>query len=151
MNMREYLSDFMTDAIFFDGFDEALIGHGERCNLSVVLYDAHKCIKILMNESMTEEEAVDFFEFNIVGSYVGENTPIFCYLEDGELDDAIIGYGERCDLSVVLYCANRYVDILVSEGMKQDEAKEYFELNILGNCTGENTPMFCYLIDTSQI
>jgi len=58
MNMREYLSDFMTDAIFFDGFDEAFIGHGERCNLSVVLYDAHKCIKILINEGMTEEEAV---------------------------------------------------------------------------------------------
>ena len=26
---------------------------------------------------MTEEEAVEFFEFNIIGAYVGESTPIF--------------------------------------------------------------------------
>ena len=34
-------------------------------------------IKNLRNE-MTEPEAVEFFEFNIAGSYVGEKTPILC-------------------------------------------------------------------------
>ena len=26
---------------------------------------------------MTEEEAIDYFDFNVVGSWVGEETPIF--------------------------------------------------------------------------
>lgn len=29
---------------------------------------------------MTEEEAIEYFEYNILGSYMGENTPVF--LED---------------------------------------------------------------------
>jgi hypothetical protein len=27
---------------------------------------------------MTEEEAVEYFNFNVMGSYVGEKTPIWC-------------------------------------------------------------------------
>ncbi len=29
-------------------------------------------------ESMTEEEAIEFFEFNIECAFVGEQTPIWC-------------------------------------------------------------------------
>ena len=32
-------------------------------------------------DGMTEEEAVEFFEFNIAGAYVGEYTPIYMYEE----------------------------------------------------------------------
>jgi hypothetical protein len=40
-----------------------------------------KCIDILMKrDDMTEEEAVEYFEFNVTGSYVGENTPVFVEL-----------------------------------------------------------------------
>ena len=28
---------------------------------------------------MTEEEAVEYFQFNVQGAYVGESTPIFIY------------------------------------------------------------------------
>ena len=79
MNMREYLSEFMDEAIFYDGFDEAILGHGERCGLSVVLYDANKCIEILMRDGMTDEEAIEFFEYNVLGGYIGPSTPIICY------------------------------------------------------------------------
>lgn len=81
MNMREYLMDFMEEAIFLDGFDDAIIGHGERCGLLVVLYDAYKCIDILMSDGMTDEEAQEYFDFNILNAYLGENTPIYCYIE----------------------------------------------------------------------
>lgn len=81
MNIKEYLSDFLDEAIFYDGFDEAIIGHGERCGLSVVLYDANKCIKILMNDGMTDIEAQEWLEYNITGGYIGANTPIICYIE----------------------------------------------------------------------
>ena len=81
MNMREYLSDFMDDAIFLTGLDDAIIGHGERCDLSVVLYDANKCIELLMEQGMNLEESEEYFSYNILGAYLGKRTPIFCYLE----------------------------------------------------------------------
>ena len=41
-----------------DGFDEAIIGIGNRCGqLDILAYDVNKCIKILMAQGMTEEEA----------------------------------------------------------------------------------------------
>ena len=65
-----------------DGFDEAIIGmcsdiatSGER-----LIYDANKCIDILIKDhDMSEEEAIEYFEFNVSGAYVGENTPIWLY------------------------------------------------------------------------
>ncbi len=61
-----------------DGFDEAMIGVGIRCGQpDIIAYDVNKCIKILMDQGMTDEEAMEFFEFNVVGAWVGEQTPIF--------------------------------------------------------------------------
>lgn len=61
-----------------DGFDEAIIGVGYRCGQpDIIVYDAEKCVKILMDQGMTEEEAIDYFDFNVVGAWVGEETPIF--------------------------------------------------------------------------
>ena len=67
-----------------DGFDDAIIGIGSRCGKpDIIVYDVNKCIKILINQNMTEEEARDYFEFNVVGAWVGEETPIFVR----EIDD----------------------------------------------------------------
>lgn len=61
-----------------DGFDKAIIGIGSRCSQpDIIAYDVKKCIEILMNQGMTDEEAVEYFEFNVVGTWVGEETPIF--------------------------------------------------------------------------
>jgi len=63
--------------LFADGFDEAIIGVAERIGMEpVVAYDTNKIIEILSRE-MTEDEAVEFFEFNILGAYMGERTPVF--------------------------------------------------------------------------
>ena len=67
-----------------DGFDDAIIGIGSRCGKpDIIVYDVNKCIKILINQNMTEEEARDYFDFNVVGAWVGEETPIFVR----EIDD----------------------------------------------------------------
>lgn len=43
-----------------------------------VVYDQNKIIDTLMAEhKMTDEEAQEFFDFNIAGSYVGQQTPIY--------------------------------------------------------------------------
>lgn len=63
--------------LFVDGFDDAIIGVAERIGMEpVVAYSTPKIIEILARE-MTEDEAVEFFEFNILGAYVGERTPVF--------------------------------------------------------------------------
>lgn len=81
--LKEYLAEINEEFLFADGFDDAIIGYGERCGLSVVLYDARICIEILMDrDGMTDEEAEEFFNYNVLGSYVGEMTPIFCFLND---------------------------------------------------------------------
>ena len=59
-----------------DGFDDAVIGID--VNSTRLIYSVEKCINILMEQGMSMTEAVEYFEFNVSGSYVGENTPIWC-------------------------------------------------------------------------
>ena len=66
----------MNEALFCEGLEEALIGTGKRFNYPVAVYSRAKALEILQRD-MTEEEATEYFEFNIVGAYVGENTPVF--------------------------------------------------------------------------
>jgi len=33
---------------------------------------------LVENDEMLLEQAIEYFEFNVRGSYVGEQTPIFC-------------------------------------------------------------------------
>ena len=67
-----------------DGYDEAIIGQGNQFTKSPVLvYDAEKVIDILCKrDGMTDEEALEYFSFNIEGAWVGENTPIFVWPND---------------------------------------------------------------------
>jgi len=74
--IKEELSYINEQALFADGFDEALLGIDAVDYIAV--YDAEKCIDILMKTSdMTREEAEEFFEYNTLGAYVGEYTPRF--------------------------------------------------------------------------
>ena len=65
-----------------DGFESCVVGMLRRFNDEpLVLLDAGKCIRVLMErDGMDEEEAREFFEFNTIGSWVGEGTP--AYVED---------------------------------------------------------------------
>ena len=67
-----------------DGFDEAIIGINEA-DLRLI-YSVSKCVKILSRD-MPEEDAIDYFYFNVCTAYVGEKTPIWCY-DDFEMTSA---------------------------------------------------------------
>jgi hypothetical protein len=58
-----------------DGFDDAIIGIDDETMRLV--YSVSKCIDILKKD-MDEEEAVEYFNFNVKGAYMGEKTPIWC-------------------------------------------------------------------------
>ena len=79
--IKEELSYINELALVADGFDDALIGIDQVDYVAV--YDSDKCIDILMEDSdMNIQEATEYFEFNVLGSYVGEYTPRFIKLYD---------------------------------------------------------------------
>ena len=55
-------------------YEQAIIGQDDA-SLRVV-YSANKIIEIL-SEEMTPEEAEEFYEYNILGAYMGDMTPIY--------------------------------------------------------------------------
>jgi hypothetical protein len=60
-----------------DGFDEAVIGFEEQSGR--LIYSVTKCLEILVEvEGMSFEDAIEHFDFNVSGAYVGEQTPIWC-------------------------------------------------------------------------
>ncbi len=63
------------EVLVADGFDDAIIGIDDTSMR--LIYSVSKCIEIL-SKDMDEEEAVEYFDFNVRGSYVGEKTPIWC-------------------------------------------------------------------------
>jgi hypothetical protein len=64
------------DFLIADGFNDAVIGVDETSMR--LIYSVSKCLEILQ-EYLDEEDAIEYFEFNVSGAYVGEQTPIWCY------------------------------------------------------------------------
>jgi hypothetical protein len=78
--MLEEILEYYPDETFLkaDGLDSAVIGVqvGEPMRL---IYSVSKVIEHLVTEDeMDLEDALEHFEFNIRGSYMGEQTPIWC-------------------------------------------------------------------------
>ncbi len=60
-----------------DGFDDAVIGID--LGTMRLVYSVTRCLEILIVEDeMSLEDAIEHFDFNVRGSYVGEKTPIWC-------------------------------------------------------------------------
>lgn len=79
-NIRDWVASHNEDALLADGFDDAIIGVAERCGKpGLVVYDIAKCIDILVEGGMDRGDAVEFFHFNTLGAWVGENTPLFLW------------------------------------------------------------------------
>jgi len=78
MNIHDWLTEWNDEALLADGFDDAIIGIGQRCGSDpVVVYDTDKIISMLIEKGMDESEAQEYFDFNILGSYVGPGTPMY--------------------------------------------------------------------------
>lgn len=71
------ISEEYPDLLKADGFDKAIVGVVQRMGIQAICYDEDKVIDILMEDGMTYEEAVEYFDFNIAGAWVGESTPFF--------------------------------------------------------------------------
>lgn len=75
----DIIGEVNEDAIIYPEYEEALIGIAYRAGglTAVAVYDYDECVRILIEEGMNEEEAIEHFDFNTLGAWVGDNTPIF--------------------------------------------------------------------------
>jgi len=78
--IRELLSEIDNELLLMDGFDDCIIGVCESFGGKVVVaYDYDLVIAALEAQGMTGEEAVEYHEFNQLGAWVGERTPVFIH------------------------------------------------------------------------
>jgi hypothetical protein len=75
------------DTLLADGFEDALLGYGRHGPSLVAVYDWKRCVTILQTrDSMTLDEAEEFIEFNVVGSWLGPHTPVFLDQNSNDLE-----------------------------------------------------------------
>lgn len=134
-----------SDTVLVDGCDDAILGTVERfCNgghVTLVAYDADHCgasgrVALVRNQGLGR----DALESIVAGGGLSAET----LFADG-YDAAIAGTAECREAGygpVVLYDYDRYIELLVAEGMSWEEASEYFDFNVSGAYVGEGTPAF---------
>ena len=96
---KELLGEDDTFTLFADGFDDAFIGLGRRNHQYIAIYSEPLGLSILTKQAYEacepcmaglrcledhRSEAIEYFEFNVAGAYVGEGTPLWLDY-DGEL------------------------------------------------------------------
>jgi hypothetical protein len=74
--LKELLAKIDPKLLYADGFDDCIIGMTFRDKTPVVLYSSRLIIDKLAND-MGDIDAIEYFEFNVNGAYVGERTPVF--------------------------------------------------------------------------
>ena len=63
------------DILFADGLDDAIIGF--EPNLWKVVYSRNKVINGLVKDGMSEDDAMEYADYNIFAAMVGDKTPIW--------------------------------------------------------------------------
>ena len=79
-----------------DGYDDCIVGIVERFGSPpIVCYDRDQVLEKLGKDGMSRDEAEEFFEFNQIGAWVGEETPCFLtQMNRGEIETYFSNEGE---------------------------------------------------------
>jgi len=87
---RDQLVEWITDRygeeegiLLADGFESAFVGVGQCFSKPMqAIYDRDKCISALVDGGASIEDAIEHFEFNVQGAWVGEGTPVFVTMHE---------------------------------------------------------------------
>ena len=84
MNLEEilkHLKEYGEEALLMEPrseYDECIIGIGARFHDGpLAIYSCERILSVLMKDAMDEEEAQEWFNFNIIGGWNGPGTPIY--------------------------------------------------------------------------
>jgi hypothetical protein len=93
MTIREILwAEYGDDDLAFldppETFDDCIVGVAERFHDRFVVYSRQRILEKLAEEAREsdsddpETEALEYYEFNIVGGWIGDSTPAFLLVEE---------------------------------------------------------------------
>lgn len=93
MEFKIDINEYAEGAVILTGLEDCIIGIVEEFgNGKRLLYDKNKILKKLQEVNpMTESDAEEYYEYNILGLYAGEQNAVFldlkinCEIEKGEL------------------------------------------------------------------
>lgn len=79
----EDINEQAEGAVLLDGFNDAILGIVEEFgNGPRILYSKSKILQTLEDrDGMSPIEAVEFYEYNILGLFTGDQNPIFLITE----------------------------------------------------------------------
>lgn len=77
--MKIDIDEYAEGAILLDGLEGAIIGIVEEFgNGKRILYSKRIILSLLqIRDNMTEQESEEFYDFNILGLYAGEQNAVF--------------------------------------------------------------------------
>ena len=81
MNVLAQIIEDYPDEYFLkaDGFDDAIIGIDQESLRLIYSVDKMKSILMTVDE-MSEDDARDYLDFNVLSAYMGEKNPIYCII-----------------------------------------------------------------------
>jgi hypothetical protein len=86
MGLPENIEDLLAEneALLLeprDEYDSCVVGIGYRFHAGpLAVYSIPKTIKVMKGWGMDEDEAQEFFDFNTLGAWMGDGTPVFVHL-----------------------------------------------------------------------
>jgi hypothetical protein len=82
------INEYAEGAVILSDLDNAIIGIVEDFNGRRILYSKEKILNILMvRDGMSMDEAEEFYDYNILGLYAGEQNPVFLDLNVTPIPD----------------------------------------------------------------
>ncbi len=77
--IRDWIDGCEDALLVADGLDSAIIGVTayQPGRPQAVVYDYERCVAHFIAQGMTDEDAREWMEFNVVGAWHGEQTPIY--------------------------------------------------------------------------
>jgi hypothetical protein len=85
--LLEWIDETFEVIVYPTGFEDCIVGVGERFGgPPVAVLDIAKMLAKLEKEGMTHDEAIEYFEFNILGTHVGEQNPVYMHVPDFKME-----------------------------------------------------------------
>ena len=75
---RAHLQQVNPDALLADGLNGGIVGIAKRETGQIVAaYSYDLCVELLASRGMGYDNAIDWMDYNVVGSWLGPHTPVF--------------------------------------------------------------------------
>jgi len=85
--LLKWIDETFEVIIYPKGFEDCIVGVGERFGgPPMAALDIEKMLKKMEKEGMTREEAIEYFEFNILGAHVGEENPVYMHVPNFKVE-----------------------------------------------------------------